>query len=51
MDDGEEIDLHGAEVAALMNLVATDTLVCQVHVKEIRLLFLLFAHIYYMEIL
>ena len=26
-DDGEELDLHGAEVAALMNLVATDTLV------------------------
>ncbi|CAB9527174.1 polymerase (RNA) II (DNA directed) polypeptide D [Seminavis robusta] len=26
-DDGEELDLHQAEVAALMNLVATDTLV------------------------
>ena len=26
-DDGEELELHGAEVAALMNLVATDTLV------------------------
>ena len=26
-DDGEELKLHGAEVAALMNLVATDTLV------------------------
>lgn len=25
-DDGEELELHGAEVAALMNLVATDTL-------------------------
>ena len=26
-DDGDELSLHGAEVAALMNLVATDTLV------------------------
>lgn len=26
-DDGDELELHGAEVAALMNLVATDTLV------------------------
>jgi DNA-directed RNA polymerase II subunit RPB4 len=26
-DDGEEMELHGSEVAALMNLVATDTLV------------------------
>jgi DNA-directed RNA polymerase II subunit RPB4 len=26
-DDGEELELHGAEVASLMNLVATDTLV------------------------
>lgn len=26
-DDGDELVLHGAEVAALMNLVATDTLV------------------------
>ena len=26
-DDGEEFELNGAEVAALMNLVATDTLV------------------------
>lgn len=26
-DDGEELDLKGPEVAALMNLVATDTLV------------------------
>mmetsp|Transcript_13809 Transcript_13809/g.33141 ORF Transcript_13809/g.33141 Transcript_13809/m.33141 type:complete len:167 (-) Transcript_13809:161-661(-) len=25
--DGDELELHGAEVAALMNLVATDTLV------------------------
>ena len=27
MDDGDEMELHGFEVAALMNLVATDTLV------------------------
>jgi hypothetical protein len=26
-DDGEELTLHGSEVASLMNLVATDTLV------------------------
>lgn len=26
-DDGDEMELHGFEVAALMNLVATDTLV------------------------
>lgn len=26
-DDGDELELHGAEVAALMNLVVTDTLV------------------------
>lgn len=26
-DDGDELELHGAEVAALMNLVATDTMV------------------------
>jgi len=26
-EDGEEMELHGSEVAALMNLVATDTLV------------------------
>jgi hypothetical protein len=26
-DDGEELMLHGSEVASLMNLVATDTLV------------------------
>ena len=26
-DDGEELELHGVEVAALMNLVATDTMV------------------------
>jgi len=26
-DEGYELNLHGAEVAALMNLVATDTLV------------------------
>lgn len=26
-DDGEELELQGFEVAALMNLVATDTLV------------------------
>jgi DNA-directed RNA polymerase II subunit RPB4 len=26
-DDGEELVLHGSEVASLMNLVATDTLV------------------------
>lgn len=26
-DDGEELDLHAAEVASLMNLVGTDTLV------------------------
>eukprot|EP00590_Aulacoseira_subarctica_P008577 CAMPEP_0172423592 /NCGR_PEP_ID=MMETSP1064-20121228/17595_1 /TAXON_ID=202472 /ORGANISM="Aulacoseira subarctica , Strain CCAP 1002/5" /LENGTH=164 /DNA_ID=CAMNT_0013165039 /DNA_START=31 /DNA_END=525 /DNA_ORIENTATION=- len=26
-DDGEEMELHGSEVAALMNLVATDTMV------------------------
>ena len=26
-DDGEELELHGSEVASLMNLVATDTMV------------------------
>lgn len=26
-EDGEELELHGAEVSALMNLVATDTMV------------------------
>jgi len=26
-DDGHEMELHGSEVAALMNLVATDTMV------------------------
>lgn len=26
-DDGREMELHGSEVAALMNLVATDTMV------------------------
>lgn len=26
-DDGEELELHGGEVSALMNLVATDTMV------------------------
>ena len=26
-DDGEEMELHGSEVASLMNLVATDTMV------------------------
>ena len=26
-DEGMELELHGAEVAALMNLVATDTMV------------------------
>jgi len=25
-DDGEELELHGAEVACLMNLIATDSL-------------------------
>merc|ERR1712176_1553034 len=29
-DDGEEVDLHVSEVAALMNLVATDTTVDEV---------------------
>ena len=33
-EEGEELELHGAEVSALMNLVATDTMVEEVRIRD-----------------
>lgn len=33
-EEGEELELHGAEVSALMNLVATDTMVEEVRSQQ-----------------